>query len=104
MEWCDAVSKRALTSLEERKWNKEPLVPLTEDLHMMPKFLDDKLKTLKSHLADDPTPEGHKAFAEVLLARLILFNRRRQGEAGRMSVEAFEKADHVQTLPNWKAR
>ena len=96
MEWNDAVSGHALRTLEEGRYNKEELMPLTEDVHTLQKFLDAQIETLQRSLLDDPSPVTHKAFAEVILTRLLLFNRRRQGEAGRMKIDVFEEASQVQ--------
>ena len=102
MDWNDSVSRRARTTLEEERWNKEPLIPLTEDLHTLQRFLDAKMETLKQKLTEHPTTDAHKAYGEVVLTRLILFNRRRQGEAGRVSVDALRKADHVEMTSELK--
>ena len=103
MDWNDAVSRRARNTLEEERWNKEPLIPLTEDLHVLKQFLDAQMETLKEELIGYPTPASHKSFGKVVLTRLILFNRRRQGESGRMSVASFKKDDQVQMTSELKS-
>ena len=86
------MSGHALRTLEKGRYNKEELMPLTEDVHTLQKFLDAQIETLKRSLMDDPSPGTYKAFAEVILTRLLLFNRRQQGEAGRMKIDVFGKA------------
>ena len=91
LEWTDQVARGALTTLKEKRWNKPPLIPLTRDVQKLQQYLDTELASRKARLQDEASPVTHKAFAEVVLSRLMLFNRRRQGEAGRMTIEDFSK-------------
>ena len=44
MEWCDEVSRQAHTTLYEEKWNREDLLPLTEDLIKLQHHLSEKIE------------------------------------------------------------
>ena len=90
MEWTDQVARGALSTLREKRWNNPPLIPLTRDIQILQKYLDSEMHARKELLLrDGASPTAHKAFAEVVLTRLMLFNRRRQGEAGRLRVADF---------------
>ena len=91
LEWTDQVARGALATLKEKRWNKPPLIPLTGDVQELHQYLDTELASRKARLQVEASPMTHKAFAEVVLSRLMLFNRRRQGEAGRMTIEDFSK-------------
>ena len=92
LEWTDQISRRALTTLTEDKWNRPELLPLTEDLKKLQMCLDSAIASKKAELETNPSARSYKEFSEALLARIILFNRRRQGEAGRMTVEGYNQS------------
>ena len=100
LKWTDQISRRAHKTLEEVKWNRPEMLPLTEDLYKIQQHLNEKLEEKTKNLREHPTAQIHKALAEVILARLILFNRKRQGEAGKLTRASFEKADRVEVQPD----
>ncbi|KAF0297733.1 hypothetical protein FJT64_004824 [Amphibalanus amphitrite] len=53
-----------------------------------------KVETAKrtEEIREAATAQAYKNLAELVLARLIMFNRRRQGEASSMAVDAYQKA------------
>ena len=91
LEWTDEISRRALTTLTGGKWNRPELLPITEDLKKLQMCLDSAIASKKAELEASPSPRSYKEFSEALLSRIILFNRRRQGEAGRMTVEGYHQ-------------
>ena len=102
MEWCDEVSRQAHTTLYEEKWNREDLLPLTEDLIKLQHHLSEKIEAGIGNLKKNPTSEHHRALSEATLARLLLFNRRRQGEVGRLTTKSFESVNKVKLQPDVK--
>ena len=89
LEWTDQVARGALATLKEKRWNNPPLIPLTRDIQKLQTYLDEEMSARRTELENRASASAHKAFAEVVLARLMLFNRRRQGEAGRMRIADF---------------
>ena len=95
-EWTDAVSSCALNTLKRRKDHEVQILPLTEDLvkvkdHMV-KEMDKKVKDVLSN---------HDYFtwrklAQMTMARLILFNKRRGGEVSRLLLYSY------QNRPKWE--
>lgn len=73
-EYGDRVSSRAISSAEESKFNKPSCLPLTSDIIKLMNYISTKAASLK----DDP--ENYDDYAKILLAWLIIYNRKRAGE------------------------
>ncbi|XP_031144240.1 uncharacterized protein LOC116042262 isoform X1 [Sander lucioperca] len=89
-EWNHYVSHRARTNLEENKWNKKEMIPLTEDVIQLQKYLKSMEKNAREKLMEGPDPKAYSMLSETILSQIILFNRRRQGEAAKMLLETYE--------------
>ncbi|XP_029701429.1 uncharacterized protein isoform X4 [Takifugu rubripes] len=96
-EWGLYVSRRARTNLEEGRWNKKEMIPLTEDVMKLQKVLKANEKEAKDQLLNGPNPNAYRTLSECLLSQIILFNRRRQGEVAKMLVATY-KAGSVKEL------
>lgn len=95
-DWNTFVSKRARTNLEQQKWNKADVLPLTEDVVKLQKYLRSLEDKSRQQLNESADPVSWKILAECVLAQLILFNRRREGEAAKLLLETYQKKN---TLP-----
>ena len=64
------------------------IFPLMKDIKRLDKYLDDKLPSIlvSSDAAD------YRELAKVLLSKVIIYNRKRQGEASLLLVAGFERA------------
>lgn len=91
LKWTKAIGSIAYSSLEENKYNKPQLLPLVEDVTQLNKYLNMEARSLCDNIKDNPQ-EYYPALAKVCLAQVILFNRKRSGEAQRMTVEGFQAA------------
>jgi len=89
-EWSEKVSSHALRTIHTKKFNKPTDIPLTEDLVQLVKKIQEEMLTLTKQ--DELDPTNFRRLSELTLARIILFNKRRTGEASRMTVEAFGQA------------
>ncbi|KAI3356655.1 hypothetical protein L3Q82_003289 [Scortum barcoo] len=89
-EWNHYVSHRARTNLEENKWNKKDMIPLTEDVIELQKYLKCVEQNAREKLIEGPDAKAYNMLSETLLSQIILFNRRRQGEAAKMLLETYE--------------
>ena len=87
-DWKTSISAKALASLSSLKYNKTQLLPLVEDVVKMNDFLQKKAEVMINSWSDDCCAE----FTKICLAQIILFNRKRSGEAERMSVQSFHDA------------
>ncbi|XP_077121903.1 uncharacterized protein LOC143784261 isoform X2 [Ranitomeya variabilis] len=91
--WNELISSAALKSLKETKWNTPQLLPFTEDVKKMHLYLDEKLQEYYNLLSTAPSVKKWTLLAKVILAQLILFNRRREGEVSKMFLSSFTSRD-----------
>ena len=95
-EWSHRVSYHSLTTLKTRKFNKVELLPLAEDLEKLRKSVISKMSSSADVLEQQPQLEVWSDLAQATLARLVMFNKRRGGEASKMLVESYLNR------PDWK--
>lgn len=88
-EWKDEISALALTSLEDKKYNKQQLLPLVTDVVKFNTNLKERASFLTEQIKDNIAlyPE----LAIICLAQVILFNRRRSGEAERIRIDQYKE-------------
>ncbi|KAK3745627.1 hypothetical protein QZH41_011480, partial [Actinostola sp. cb2023] len=95
-EWNNKVSYHSLAELSNRSRNKINLLPLTNDLTLLRKHLLSQINILAKSLKANPSLNLWQKLEEYLICRLIIFNKRRGGEASKMLVKEY------QSRPNWK--
>ena len=88
-EWSHEVSSHALRSLNQRKFNKPVVLPLTQDVKLLHKHLVAKAKASTESLCEEPSSAAWTELCEVTLTQIVIFNRRRGGEAERLLVSAY---------------
>ena len=74
-------------TLHEQKRNEAKLLPLASDTMKLNEYLSVESKKVKGKLsanADDNVPGLWRKLSKLTLARIIVFNRRRQGEVSNM--------------------
>ncbi|XP_071833308.1 uncharacterized protein [Apostichopus japonicus] len=97
MKWEELVSTHALRTLNENKRNEPKYLPVTSDIVKLTKYLKDKVacgvNVLKNESTSKPNDAKHtwKDLAEVTLASLIVFNRKRSGEVAKMTTSDLTK-------------
>ena len=91
------MSSRALSTLHDASFNRPMYVPLAEDVKMLTTFLKRESTSLKISIKNDPA--CYDQLAEVVLAQLIIFNRRRSGESQRIEVNDFKKGIKGSSVP-----
>lgn len=94
-EFKDSVTSVALATLRTNKFNKGEILPLTEDLTKLKKYLTCKMKQLIAQMKS-PSYEFWRELAEVTLSRILLFNKRRSAETSKLLLSAYG------SRPNWK--
>lgn len=95
LEWSSKISSSALATLHTRKMNGTELLPLTNDLVKLNKFLNISIDQAKCHLIQDPDYRKWNRLASLVLSKIILFNKRRSGETSKMTVS------HYSSRPTW---
>ena len=88
-EWGGKITTPALGNLSTKKHNSPNLLPITNDLVALRKYLIEKILALTTQVSTNATRENFRELSEVSLARLIMFNKRRGGEAARMKINSF---------------
>ena len=87
LNWSNDVSSVALRNLSDRKRTGVRYLPLTEDVVKLNQFLmSEANSSMEVSNIDD-----FMKLTQVALAKLILFNRKRQGEVSKITMEAFGK-------------
>lgn len=90
-EWEHRVSSKALSILHRAKFNKPMYVPLAEEVALMNKYLQQEAKVYTRHIdAKKDVENSYSNLVEITLAQVILFNRKRSGEAQRMTLKDFK--------------
>jgi hypothetical protein len=98
-EWQNFISSAAVATLAGQKWNKPHVLPLTEDIRRVTTYLKEERSKGMAELKKNPTTTAWHALAKAVLANVILFNRRRSGEAARMLVSEYQSARSCPTAP-----
>lgn len=79
-KWGNDISSQALTTLKKAKWNKMQMLPLTEDLTKLQKYLRTETLKYRNPLLTSPTKSAWHNFSQLLLTGIIYFNEVRQKE------------------------
>lgn len=89
--WAKAISSKAQSSIQDNKYNKPQLLPLVEDVVRLNKALEKKAIDLCIAIKENAY-ENYAELSKVTLAQIILFNRKRSGEAQRMTIKNYLEA------------
>lgn len=76
-----------------KKWNNDDSVPLTKDIVTLQNYLRKIEDEAKNDLRQNVTVTAYKRLSESLLAQVIVFNKKREGEASRITLDMYLKAD-----------
>ncbi|KAL8582707.1 hypothetical protein ACOMHN_058084 [Nucella lapillus] len=91
-EWKTYVSSAAMATLSRRKWNTPLVLPFTEDLKVISQHIQmERAKRLES-LQKSPSVHHWHCLAKATLASVIMFNRKRSGEAARITISQYNAA------------
>ncbi|WAR31628.1 hypothetical protein MAR_034170, partial [Mya arenaria] len=90
-EWAAEVSSAALQNLHAETFNKPNKIPMAEDLKKLHDYLKAQADTLQKSLTEFADKDHWRELANVTLAQIVLFNRRRGGEAERLEVSQYLK-------------
>nr|CAI5859169.1 unnamed protein product [Callosobruchus analis] len=77
-------------NLQETKWNKSELLPLTSDLKKMSVFLGQSADTAYQELqVSSKDRRAYNLLKEVLYTHIILLNRRRPAEVAQLKMHKY---------------
>ncbi|KAJ8030334.1 hypothetical protein HOLleu_26714 [Holothuria leucospilota] len=86
LRWAEEISSHALRTLYERKRNNHQLLPLTGDIVCLANHTKKVAADQMSYLQLKGRSGSWVRLAEATLARVMTFNRRRQGEASKLKM------------------
>lgn len=99
LRWQEEISAHAYRSLYRKKKGKVKRIPLSKDVATLAKYLKDKAEDALERLQKSEEITDKETWielAELTLTQIILFNRRRQGEASKMTLDDFRNQQHTQ--------
>ncbi|XP_029365904.1 uncharacterized protein LOC115048523 isoform X2 [Echeneis naucrates] len=88
-KWNEHISSGALTSLKETKVITAKKVPFAQDVKCLNFHLEKAHVLAEKKLRDNPSVETYAVLAKVILARTIIFNRRKPGEVSAIKLKSF---------------
>lgn len=98
-KWSECVSSQALRNLHEAKWNVPQLLPFADDIRKMHDYLDCQRSEQQIKLQEQPNKKNWSELAKTTLCEVIIFNRRREGEVSKMTLNAFTLRDNASSNP-----
>ena len=95
-ELC-VLTCNAKVTLDERHYNKTEILPVFEDINIVSEYIDKEIKNWMAKSGDD----AYVNLVKLNLSKIILFNRKRCGEAEKMTMENYNKGiSNPQTKPH----
>ncbi|KAK4885617.1 hypothetical protein RN001_001888 [Aquatica leii] len=89
-QWADEVSAQAGTNLNENKWNKDELLPLTTDLKKLNDYLIDTAEIAYNTLKTKNDVKAYYELKDILFSEIILLNRRRPAEVAQLKLKTYQ--------------
>lgn len=76
--------------LYTNSYNKAQELPSTEDLVKMKTFTEKQMQVLTKKLVRKPNHKDWRKLSEVVLTRLIVFNKRRASEPAKLELSQYQ--------------
>ncbi|KAA8579044.1 hypothetical protein FQN60_010568 [Etheostoma spectabile] len=93
--WSELVPHRALNTPQDAKYNKPSTLPFTKDVQILHQYLKKAAESAFCSLKEEATTQNYGRLAQLTLAQIIVFNRRRTGEISQMSLRSFYERDNT---------
>ena len=90
-EWSVKISSASLRTLADNKFNKNEVMPLTDDLLRLRNFCLEKIQALTLVLKKSPSLDKWRELAELVITRITIFNKRRGNEVSSLLVKRFQE-------------
>lgn len=91
--WCNDISSLANKVLNEGKWEKPKLLPLTEDIRCfnghITQIASESYEKLKNN---EDVSTNYRLLAESTLCLVLVFNRKRIGEIQFLDIQTYERS------------
>lgn len=90
-EWYTRINSKALSTIYERNFNKELQVPDPKDMEKLNEFLTQQRDQMMLDLAQSPNTSTYAQLVKLALVCVIVFNRKRAGDAHKLLLETYHK-------------
>lgn len=87
LNWSCEVSSVALRNISDRKRTSCNILPLTEDVLKLNDFIVNEVDKVKKDV--DSSHDAFMTLTQLALAKVLLFNRKRQGEVSRITIADY---------------
>ena len=88
-EYSDSMSCPALATLKSKNVNQAVELPKTEDLLKLKTHAEKKIHDLTKQLQTQPDYNAWRQLSEVVLTRLVIFNKRRASEPAKLLLSQY---------------
>lgn len=88
-EWADSISSKALMTLKLKRLKGPEKLPNTSDLIKLKEFTENSIDVPVKKLKREYSYPCYRNLLEYSLAALIMFNKRRGGEASKLLLSAY---------------
>ena len=99
-KWTESISAAALGTLKQAKWNKPQVLPFTQDVSLLHKFLATESAKCVKDLEENRNSITFGNLAKLTLTQVVLFNRKRQGEVSKMELQVFTSRNRTELNPD----
>lgn len=98
--WNRDIASRVRKSLYDKQLNNTPTPPSADDIKILNEFLKRHIVDSIKDLTKDPKKEDYVHLQKVVLCLIVVFNRKRAGEASRITTENYQKGFRANTIQN----
>ena len=97
-EWPTRVSSLALNTLNEKAFDKQEILPFTEDLVKLKDCVIEGIRNSYIKLRNDPSIDSFRELEDFTASRILTLNKRRSNEACKVTIAQFKERG------KWKSR
>lgn len=90
-QWTTELGSLAMKDLTVKAGKKILVLPLTEDVIKLKKYIDEKAEEAYKSLLENPTKKAYLTLAQTTLITSIIHNRKRQSDVQYLQLEFFEE-------------
>ena len=95
-EWTDTIATTAHNTLRRRKDQDIQILPVTEDLRLLRQYHIKEIRQTIDALQESHSYLSWRRLAQLIMTRLIIFNKRRGGEVAKLLLKTYTER------PDWK--
>ena len=90
-EWSSKISLKSRKKLRDRKLNKTHIIPKANQVTLLGRELGNEVEEAYKAFKKEPGVETGRRLSESLLCQVLVFNKRRGGEASRLEFKIYQE-------------